>query len=119
MQPIFNFIAYWYSVLIELTHLSLAFQAVSEAASAGYDRATRQMRANEAVGLKMLEDVMIRELRISAVRELTEWEITRTVYVGARAGTILRLANWDSDRIRRKVAQIEAQLQEETQGIRA
>lgn len=119
MQPIFNFLAYWYSFLIELTHMPLAFSTVSKAADAGYDRATRQMRANEAVGLQMLEDIMVQEFRISAVRDLTDWEITRTVYVGARAGTILRLANWDSERIQRKVAQLTARIEEEVQGLRA
>lgn len=119
MQSLINFIAFWYSVYVEGTHFALAVKAGAEAAKAGYDREVRAIRGNEAVGLKMLEDVIIQERRVSAVRELSNWEITRTVYLGARAGTLLRLAQWNSERIQRKVDQIEAQAQEEIQGLRA
>lgn len=113
MQTIINFVAFWYGFIIEWTYLPMAYAAAIDAGKAGYDVDTRKARANEVIGLKMLEDAMTRELRVSAVRQLTGWDIARTIHVGARAGTILRLANWDSERIQRKVLQISEKLQEE------
>lgn len=118
MQSILNILAFWYGFFLELAHIPLAAKTIINTAVAGYDKETQQARANEAIGLKMLEDAITQEIRTAAVRDLTDWEITRNVYVGARAGVILRLASWDSERIGRKVSQIVARLEEEIQGVR-
>jgi hypothetical protein len=114
MKAFLNVMAFVYAFLWEFKYIGVAVAAGAQSAKCGYDSDTHRTRGCEAMGLRMLQEAIQTEVRISKVRELSQWETFKLSHLGIRAGGNLRAGGWTSERIERKVRQIIDSAQEES-----
>lgn len=110
MKRLIDWILPWYMLWLECLYFPLAFKAIYNATTAGYDTETGHQRADEAIGLQMLDDFLTRDFRIIAVRPMTVWEAARAVRIGRTVVDLLLDAGWTGDRINRRVDQVSAKV---------
>ncbi len=110
MHRIFSFFVRIAVFLIHMRHWKEVFKSLQLTISANYDEKTRMQRADETMGIALLQEALMREMIHKSFLPHSGWEFEVSSQLGLQAARLLTSAGWNKQRIIRKVDQIMEQI---------
>ena len=103
-------LVFLYTFTIHMKYWGRVFDSINQTVSAGYDENTRRQRADETLGLGLLEEALSREAFFRTFRPHSGWDFEVSAQLAIQATGLLSDAGWTKDRIIRKHDQLMEQL---------
>lgn len=110
MRSLMSRLVFYYTFCIHMKYWGRVFRSIDQTVSAGYDENTRRQRADETLGLGLLEEATSREMFYRTYRPHSGWDFEVSAQLAIQATGLLSDAGWNKDRIIRKHDQLMEQL---------